>query len=239
MGSYCIATLGPSWNFSLTDILISLSLQDGLQSQPAFRLPWKEEYFSSHRSGLTQFWNLCFGDRTKFYKWRQPPMGDDLKILKVKYLSNNWWDLIQIWNLRWVTKPNLTLTSNEDNLHNKMTSKYKKENISITAVRSYPNIKCKPRWPNETIQSLKWSRLKMDRNLKLLKIDYLSNHSNLSVKSRPYFAKGKFKAKPRGNLECGSAQPSLFWLLSKLCVSLSKCSIIKAYIQTCKNILVA
>jgi hypothetical protein len=27
-----IATLGPSWNFSLSDILASLSLQDGLQS---------------------------------------------------------------------------------------------------------------------------------------------------------------------------------------------------------------
>jgi hypothetical protein len=33
---------------------------------------------------------------------------------------------------------------------------------------------------------------------------------NLSVKTRTYFSKRKVIGQPRGNLECGSAQPSLF-----------------------------
>jgi hypothetical protein len=35
----------------------------------------------------------------KGIKWRQPPVEDDLKIRKVEYLSNQWSDLTQIWNL--------------------------------------------------------------------------------------------------------------------------------------------
>jgi hypothetical protein len=32
------------------------------------------------------------------------------------------------------------------------------------------------------------------------------------VKTKTKFSKGKFIGKPRGNLECGSAQPSLFYI---------------------------
>ena len=35
----------------------------------------------------------------KYSKRRRPPMEDDLKILKVEYLSNHRWDLPQILNL--------------------------------------------------------------------------------------------------------------------------------------------
>ena len=35
----------------------------------------------------------------KYLKWRRPPMEDNLKILKVEYLSNHWSDLPQILNL--------------------------------------------------------------------------------------------------------------------------------------------
>ena len=34
----------------------------------------------------------------KCLKWRRPPMEDDIKILKVEYLSNHWSDLPQILN---------------------------------------------------------------------------------------------------------------------------------------------
>ena len=37
---------------------------------------------------------------TKTKSCRQPPMEDDLKILKVEYLSNHWSDFSQILNLR-------------------------------------------------------------------------------------------------------------------------------------------
>ena len=39
-----------------------------------------------------QLLNLSLGEHTKFencYKWRLPLMEDDLKILKVKYVSNH------------------------------------------------------------------------------------------------------------------------------------------------------
>ena len=35
----------------------------------------------------------------KWLKWRRPPIEEDLKILKVEYLSNHWTDLPQIFNL--------------------------------------------------------------------------------------------------------------------------------------------
>ena len=68
-------------------------------------------------------------------------MEEDLKILKVKYLSNHWSDLTPIWNL---SLQNLTKgykgvkwrwTPMEDNLKWEMTSKYEKENISATTGR--------------------------------------------------------------------------------------------------------
>ena len=113
-----IATLGPSWNFSLTEILVSLSLQDGLRSgiiigqptsrpasHPAFRLPWKVENLSSHSSDLTQTLKLSLGDETKIYKClqlktafnrRRPSTEDNLKISKAEYFCNHLKDLTQI-----------------------------------------------------------------------------------------------------------------------------------------------
>jgi hypothetical protein len=46
----------------------------------------KTEYISNHWSDLSQILNLSLGNQTKIkycLKWRQPPMEDDLKILKV------------------------------------------------------------------------------------------------------------------------------------------------------------
>ena len=47
---------------------------------------FKLEYLSIHLSDLTQIWNLSLGDQAKVYehfKWRQPPMLDELKIFKL------------------------------------------------------------------------------------------------------------------------------------------------------------
>ena len=62
----------------------------------------KSEISLNHLSDHLQILNLYWGDQTKiknFFKWRQPPMEDNLKIFKVEYLSNQWSDLPQIWNL--------------------------------------------------------------------------------------------------------------------------------------------
>ena len=66
-------------------------------------LQWKTskvEYFSNHLSDHATILNLSRDDQTIFYKflkWRRPPMEDDLKILKVEYLSNPWLDLTKIY----------------------------------------------------------------------------------------------------------------------------------------------
>jgi hypothetical protein len=51
-------------------------------------------------------------------------MEDDLKILKVEYLSNHLLDHTQISNLSLYTKPYFVNPSNKDDLQWKMTSKY-------------------------------------------------------------------------------------------------------------------
>jgi hypothetical protein len=51
-------------------------------------------------------------------------MEDDLKILKVEYLSNHWSDLIQILTYANRTKPKCTEALNKDDLGWKTTTKY-------------------------------------------------------------------------------------------------------------------
>jgi hypothetical protein len=52
----CIATLGPSWNFSQSEILVSLSLKDGLQS--GINIGHRASHPASHppklKSGISQ-----------------------------------------------------------------------------------------------------------------------------------------------------------------------------------------
>ena len=50
----------------------------------------------------TPILNLDLGDQSivfKYFKWRQPPMEDDLKKLKVEYQSQHLLDPTQISNL--------------------------------------------------------------------------------------------------------------------------------------------
>jgi hypothetical protein len=58
----------------------------------------------------------------KCLKWRRPPLEDDLKILKVEYLSNQSSDPPQILNLSSAEQTKIINASNEDNLQWKTTS---------------------------------------------------------------------------------------------------------------------
>ena len=60
----------------------------------------------------------------KWLKWWRPPMEDDLRILKVEYLSDHWLDLPQILNLCSGDQTELKNAWNEDDLQLKRTSKY-------------------------------------------------------------------------------------------------------------------
>jgi hypothetical protein len=63
----------------------------------------KVKYLINHLLYHTQILNLSFDDQTifyKYFKWRQPPMEDNLKILNMEYLSNNLLDHTQILNFR-------------------------------------------------------------------------------------------------------------------------------------------
>jgi hypothetical protein len=60
----------------------------------------------------------------KCLKWRQPLMEDDLKILKVEYLSNHLSDPTQILNSSSGDQKKVKNAWNEDDLEWKTTSKY-------------------------------------------------------------------------------------------------------------------
>ena len=59
------------------------------------------EYLSNCLLDHTQILNLDLVDQSKvfkYFKWRQPPMEDNLKIWKIVYLSNHWLDHTNILN---------------------------------------------------------------------------------------------------------------------------------------------
>ena len=64
-------------------------------------------------------------------------MEDDLKILKVDYLSNHWSELPQILRLSSEDQTQIKKAWNKDDLQLKMTSKYQKFNISETTDRIF------------------------------------------------------------------------------------------------------
>ena len=52
---------------------------------------FKLEYLSNHWTHVPQILNLSLLDKPKsenYLKWKQPPIEDGLKILKLRYLSN-------------------------------------------------------------------------------------------------------------------------------------------------------
>ena len=62
----------------------------------------KMEYLSNGLFDPTQILNLSLDYQTIFcksFKWRRPPLEDDLKIIKMEYLSNRLLDHTQILHL--------------------------------------------------------------------------------------------------------------------------------------------
>ena len=125
-------------------------------------------------------------------------MEDDLKIWKVEYLSSHWLDLPQILNINSWDRNRVKKGLDENDLQWKTS----------------PN----GRWP-QNIQS--WisqkpligspSNFKHKRSWDQTNVEKGFNEEDLQWKTtfnwRYDFVN---RGKPRGNLECGSAQPSLF-----------------------------
>jgi hypothetical protein len=158
-------------------------MEDDLQWKMASN--GKVEYLSNHWLDHPQILNLRGGlnQKQKWLKWRGPPMEDDLKILKFKYLRNHKLYLPQILNLSSGDQTEIKKAWNEDNL------KWK-TNLNILKVEYLSN---------------HWSDLSPILNLSsgdTTKIKTTWNEDNLWVHHR---------GKLRGNLECGSAQPSLYY----------------------------
>ena len=112
-------------------------------------------------------------------------MEDDLKILKVEYLSNHWSDLPQILNLslRDQTKMlEINTTSNGRWLQNIKIGIYQQ-----SLLRSASNFKLKLRGPNQIEYCLKWNRSLME-DIK----SGISHHSLIGSSS------SNFKLKLRG-----------------------------------------
>ena len=58
------------------------------------------------------------------------------------------------------------------------------------------------------------SQLPLIRSYLDLKFNLKKKNTSTFLKTMTFVSKGKFRGNPRGNLECGSAQPSLFSLFS-------------------------
>ena len=99
---------------------------------------------------------------------------------------------------RWPTKPKLINISSEDDLQWKTTSnKFKLEYLTSYWPLSWSlsKLKHKQRWTNQ-----RWTPL--EDQLKIFKVDSFFYNQDWYL--------GKYIGNQRGNLECGSAQPSFF-----------------------------
>ena len=96
-------------------------------------------------------------------------MEDDLKILKVEYLSNHLSDHAQILNL-----------SFDDQTIFYKSLKWRRppmeDDLKILKVEYLSTTKLKLRWMNHFFKSLKWRQPPMEEDLKILIVEYLSNH---------------------------------------------------------------
>ena len=113
------------------------------------------------------------------------------------------------------------MVSNEDNLQWKTTSKYRKWNISATTgwiVLKFETLANGIRSVCTKVSNEDDLQGRQPQNYKkwnISKPNYQIRSFNLSSlvcvpKTRTHILKGAFIGNPKGNLECGSAQPSLF-----------------------------
>ena len=97
-------------------------------------------------------------------------MEENLKISNVKYLRNHWSDLPQILNL------NLEDQTKINNLLWNTASNNKSWISQQQLIRSTLNLELKQRGPNLNKKCLKWRWPPKEANLKISKVEYLSNH---------------------------------------------------------------
>jgi hypothetical protein len=111
----------------------------------------------------------------KCLKWRGPQMEDDIKISKVEYLRNHWSDLPQILNLisgdqTWKMLEMKT-TSN-----GRRPGNMKRWISQQPLIESSSNLNFKLRGPHQNQNCSKWRRPPIEDELKILKVEYLSNY---------------------------------------------------------------
>jgi hypothetical protein len=135
-------------------------------------------------------------------------MEDDLKLLKVEYLHNHWSDLPQIFYLSRVNQTEIEYClkwrrpRKEDNLKN---IEY---TISQQTLIRSPQILNLSLGDQTKIENcLKWRQPSWKKKKWKWSISATSYLILLEFEVHPL---EKIIGNPRGNLECGSAQPSLF-----------------------------
>jgi hypothetical protein len=133
------------------------------------------EYLSNHWSDLPQIFKLSLGDQTKVkkcFKWRQTPMEDDFQ-----------WKTLSIGRWPQIIKSGIS---------------------QQPLIRSSSNFKLKLREPNKKMLQMKTTSIRrqpqMEDDLKILNMEYLSNHwsdllqiFNLSSEDQPKIKRLKMK----------------------------------------------
>ena len=121
-----------------------------------------------HLLDNTQILNLRLFDQTivcKSLKWRWPSIEDNLKLLKVEYLSNRLLDPTQILNLSLYEISCFVHPTNKDDLQWKTTS-----------LGSYSNFKLRHKWPKESLKILQMRTTYHGRRPTNITEKYFSNH---------------------------------------------------------------
>ena len=111
-------------------------------------------------------------------KWRRPQMEDDLKMLKVEYLSNHSSDPPQILNLRSGDQTKIKMLDMKTTSNGRRPQNIKSWISQQPLIGSSSNFKLKLRGPNKNNKCLKWRRPPMEDDIKIFKVEYLSNHSS-------------------------------------------------------------
>ena len=152
------------------------------------RLPQKEddlkilnvEYLSNHWSDLPQIFKLSLGDQTKVkkcFKWRQTPMEDDFQ-----------WKTLSIGRWPQIIKSGIS---------------------QQPLIRSSSNFKLKLREPNKKMLQMKTTSIRrqpqMEDDLKILNMEYLSNHWSDLLQIF------NLSSKATSNIKSGISQQPLVW----------------------------
>ena len=103
-------------------------------------------------------------------------MEEDLKILKVEYLSNHWSDFPQILNLSLGDQTKIKNAWNEDDLHGRWPQNIKSWISQQPLIGFSSNLKLKLRGTNPYKKYSTQRQAPVKDDLKILKLEYLNNH---------------------------------------------------------------